>query len=569
MRQLIGTFLISLICLLAAEPTNATQTLISPAPQANMINVLGTQVLGKINTVFQTSQGIIWLGTDEGLIRFDGYNAKRYVHHASDLQSLSHNQVTAIIEDSQRNLWIATHGGGLNKFSPRNEVFIRINLRLNNVDRTFTQNLSSLALTNDDLLWIASDKGIKQLNLTSELVVSLNRPLIDLNDKAISQIMVDQQQRLWLTTADSGVYRYHKQKLNHYPAFAKQQPGDSKYPIFEDQQQNIWLGTNNGLYRFESDNNRFVSTTTAVQNQPINDIVDDHHGNLWLGTSSGGVQRYSPATQQLTNINGQIDIYRKFDRDSIYHIMTDQQGSMWFATEQGLILVNQQALNINYLSNEKGSLLVSDIEQFNPQNIAFAGDHQYYQYNTANQIISAHMIDDNRVYRMSADSKGDLWLATLGQGLQRYSPKTGELQQIPHIALPDHPAGVSQLFDAFVDQQDKVWLLPFPDLPNLAGGVIAYHPHDQQFENYLTQPFIKDIIRLDDDHLLLSSDTTGLLSLHTQSKMTGSWKQTTKSAPRRNFNLFKDSNNTLWIGTAEQRIGTLQPTTAKLRIHHD
>ncbi|MEJ2637454.1 MAG: two-component regulator propeller domain-containing protein [Calditrichia bacterium] len=76
------------------------------------------------NCVFQDSYGFIWIGAQEGLIRYDGYHLKKYTQIPYDSTSLSINWINVIREDSLGNLWIGTTGGGLNYFNQKTEKFI-------------------------------------------------------------------------------------------------------------------------------------------------------------------------------------------------------------------------------------------------------------------------------------------------------------------------------------------------------------------------------------------------------------------------------------------------------------
>ncbi|NQZ09044.1 MAG: hypothetical protein HRT35_17955, partial [Algicola sp.] len=142
--RLVSTTAMVLLCLFSLASVRAEEPIFSPAPQARALTILDGLDLGNVNTIMQTRQGLIWLGTDHGLIRFDGYNAKRFESNRANKYSLSANKVTGIVEDSQQNLWISTYGGGLNRFDPTTERFEKIDMRRSSGDRTFTDRLYGL-----------------------------------------------------------------------------------------------------------------------------------------------------------------------------------------------------------------------------------------------------------------------------------------------------------------------------------------------------------------------------------------------------------------------------------------
>jgi len=85
-----------------------------------------------INDILQDSRGFLWFGTDDGLNRYDGYTFEVYKNIPGDQTSISSNIITGLIEDFESNIWIATNGGGLNKFDRRTERFERYRHNRNN-----------------------------------------------------------------------------------------------------------------------------------------------------------------------------------------------------------------------------------------------------------------------------------------------------------------------------------------------------------------------------------------------------------------------------------------------------
>ena len=88
------------------------------------ISEINGEPIGMVYHILQGKSGFIWLGTNQGLIRFDGYNLKRFEHDEKDPSTLSNNLITGMIEDKQGYLWITTYGGGLNRFDLNTYQFI-------------------------------------------------------------------------------------------------------------------------------------------------------------------------------------------------------------------------------------------------------------------------------------------------------------------------------------------------------------------------------------------------------------------------------------------------------------
>lgn len=550
MRSPAFIYLVLLYSFVYTTSAFANTEVVYPPPQAKSINVVDTEVLRKVNTVFQTSQGIIWLGTDDGAIRFDGYKATRYVSDNNDPYSISHPVVTAFSEDDNHNIYIATLGGGLNRFNPQNHRFERISLRVGKMDYNLSDDLFNLVNDNQGNLWLGSERGLKRFSLKDNEAQALPPSLQGITPANIAATMLDGD-KLWVACRTKGMFLLHNQTLKRFPF--SQAIETQINQIIKTPSNDIWLATNNGLFKLNQQTQSFdaISQVNQSINAPIKSIAIDHNNTLWLGTIGNGIYRYDIESKKLTALRGELDIYNQYSRKNIYAIFKDQQQSLWIASEQGLLLVTKQAMNFDYITNNKGDLTVSDIAVINEEKIAFAGLHQYYEHNVKTATTTAHLIDENRIYRINRDSKDNLWFATLGQGVQHYQTSEQKLIQIDHITPSQSNNPMTGIFDAFVDNHDHIWLLPFPDLPNLAGGIYRL-PIKAEYQSYLESTFVKDLIELEDNHLLAAADGLGIISIYPQNQTSKNWSGTVANTPKRTLKLFKDSKGVLWVGTMGQ-----------------
>ena len=148
------------------------QPLLSPAPQARPLKVLDGIVLGHVNKITQSRNGLLWLATDNGLVRFDGFNATRFSHQPAHNHTLSHNRVIDIAEDMDGTLWVSTYGGGLNKFDESSESFTKVEL-LSDITRPGGDELLYQLTLDSQSIWIGSSNGVKRISYNDEIPVSL------------------------------------------------------------------------------------------------------------------------------------------------------------------------------------------------------------------------------------------------------------------------------------------------------------------------------------------------------------------------------------------------------------
>jgi len=164
--------------------------------------------------IFQDSKGFIWLGTEEGLNRYDGYNCKIFRHNPDDPASLSNNTVQAILEDDSCNLWIGTFDG-LDRFNMKTEEFTHFRNKPDDSSSISGNSVISIIKDRSGILWIGTYRG------------GLNK-LVPNNENDSLPTFI----------------RY-KPNANDPTSIC----GDEINSICEDKSGVIWLGTNNGLSR--------------------------------------------------------------------------------------------------------------------------------------------------------------------------------------------------------------------------------------------------------------------------------------------------------------------------------
>ncbi len=562
MRTLISVVLSLLLLSLITQPCDAT-TLRSPAPYARSIEVIDGIDLGDIQQISHSKDGLTWLATDNGLVQFDGYNAKRFVHNPADSTTIGSNTLKAVIEGPNGQLWIATDGAGLNKFERLSETFSYVPLPQRSSGINLTTRLNSLTLEGN-YLWVAGHGGVLKLNTENDAPVPLPFDAAVLNGQSILKVFIDSNKQLWFITAQNGVYLFAQNQLRHLSSAAGL-ASLTVLDIDEDDQGNIWLGTAAGLHRFTPQTQTFESIKPQLAfefkfpDPEITAVKADHLGRLWLGSRTNGVYMYEPKTGQFSELSGATNARQDLKAERINSIYRDVNDTIWLTTDDGLMLVSKSSMDIRYLTNEDNTFLISDITPLDDNKVALVGSYLYYEYNPDNNTAAVRFADENRLYRITKTSQGNLLFATLGQGLQLYSTHDDSLYQMPHAKPLYSDIPVTGLFDVFVDNKEQTWLLPFPDLPHLAGGIIQMDWQTQQYQTYLSSPFISDIIQLNDEQLLLSSDSKGLMTLDINTKQVARWQPSTTTTPRRIIALFKDSQDNLWLGTRGQGLAKFNP----------
>jgi ligand-binding sensor domain-containing protein/signal transduction histidine kinase len=230
----------------------------------------------------------IWIGTEEnGLFRFNRLenNFTQYKPDGKSKKSASGENVKALAEDSKGNLWIGYYSSGLDYFETEKGIFTNFKNE-NTISGSISSNaVRSLALDSDENLWIATDKGVDQLKKGSLTFKHFNLKI------EVLTISVDSKKQVWAGTSGDGIYRLDTLTEEFKKVYAEYFTTSIK-AIHIDVRQNIWVGTNKGLYFINTatDSVSYTGTNRYLPSNAILDILEDNSYNLWVSTGGGLVK---------------------------------------------------------------------------------------------------------------------------------------------------------------------------------------------------------------------------------------------------------------------------------------
>lgn len=384
------------------------------------------------NTIFAIAQdqnGFLWLGTLEGLDRYDGYGFKHYKHHADDPDSLSNNFVKDIEVDSQGRMWIAT-AGGLDLFDPSNERFVRY-IEPDNKHGLIGNSASAIFVSLSGRIWVGTDMGLNRYQSSKDEFLPIK---LDHNgNDAVAHIAEDSNGNLWLAT-DRGLVRYNHEtgRAVRYQENNSNLPGNRVSSLLPDGSGGMWVGTYEGLARYRPETNEITEVFLSGQQDTvtptgvgINCIYKDGDGQMWVGTRSNGLNRYDPKSQSFILYESNPMDTNSISHNGIISLLHDRHGILWVGTDMGL-------------------------NKFDPRTLTF-GLHR--KLSRGNPKPGSH---DIRSICTTPDN--EVWLGTYGQGITRYSPATGEITQYQHE--PDNPQSLEGHIIWMVrpDSEGNLWI---------------------------------------------------------------------------------------------------------------
>jgi ligand-binding sensor domain-containing protein/signal transduction histidine kinase len=230
----------------------------------------------------------IWIGTEEGgLFCFDRYTRKfrEYKPEPGKKNSLAGENVKALAREKNGNLWIGYYNAGLDYFDLKSDRITHYSVAQDSRNSISSNLIRTLILDDDENLWIGTDKGVDFLNSGSRTFQhhSLNIEVLTL--------FQDRNNNIWAGTAGNGIYRFNRDSLRFEKMYSQYFSTTIK-AIYIDTRDNLWVGTNKGLYYVDSINDSLIYTgiSRGLPSNAILDILEDNSQNLWVSTGAGLVK---------------------------------------------------------------------------------------------------------------------------------------------------------------------------------------------------------------------------------------------------------------------------------------
>jgi ligand-binding sensor domain-containing protein/class 3 adenylate cyclase/HD superfamily phosphodiesterase len=295
-----------------------------------------------VNCIVQDKQGFIWIGTQDGLNKYDGYHFSVYKNNPKIKNTISSNYVHAIVIDEAGNLWVATDNG-LNKFDPVTEQFTRFQLLGKGSE--LKQKFTSLLLQGNQLLAGTANNGLYTIN-TKEINPKLTTLLLnnDLQNTIIQNIFKDSHNTLWIATNNLGVIAYDGglKKLNYFKNNNKNKLNSNcVFTVFEYDDAHLWFGTDNGLNilnrqtgEIEIIQNDLIKHN-SLSNNVVKNIYKDHSGTIWLATFSG-LNKFNNKPNSFARFQYSPENKKGISGNKVNCIYEDQTGTIWVGTESGV-----------------------------------------------------------------------------------------------------------------------------------------------------------------------------------------------------------------------------------------
>ena len=459
---------------------------------------------GRIKTLLTQKDGIIWVGTyGGGLFKFnsspDKESTLNYLRTASPL-SISDDRIISLFKDKNDALWVGTYGGGLNKLSKENQAaepekagFEKYyyspgrNSISNNIATSIMQDRSGY-------LWIGTfGGGINRLDPKSKtFLIFKNEPKdpSTISKNEILSLMIDRSGIIWigshlgkgLDNLEPNTIKFHQ--INKSSVGGNGLNDDVVWAITEDDNSDVWIGTyKGGLDKFDRKKGKFFyyknnSSPASLSDNHIRSIADDGNGNLWIGTYSGGLNKFNKSSGTAERFLFASKDSARQGSNQVQALFIDRAGNLWIGTFGGGL----KKIAAGDLKNKR---------------IKF----ENYIHNSNNPFS----INDDRIYCITEDKDGILWIGTFGGGLNKFDQSTKRFIAYKNIPGDETSLSDNRVMTIYQDEFNNLWVGTY------GGGLHRFNRKTEKFtrfdrKNKMVSSVVYGILEDNNKNLWMSTD---------------------------------------------------------------
>lgn len=393
----------------------------------------------EIKCIHQDEEGYIWIGTQNGLNKYDGYSFENFYYDPTDIKSISNNWIFAIAEDSVGNLWVGTKEG-LNRYNKKTGEFTVVPHKID--DAIVPDNFVYGLCTDSSYLYINSPPLISRYNYRTDRLESFSYS--QNYDGALHDIgfpiLKSSDGTIWLGSTD-GLTEFDQERETFY---VHRYDGSNNRSIShnhitalcEDNIGNILVGTENGLNfynKYSKDFIRFEDEAghdNILSHNYVLSILQDSYGVYWIGTQEGGLNRlnwsWDIGNFDLTLYRSGLSYQNYIGHDIVYSLFEDRSKNLWVGTINGL---------------DRADLKTK----------------KFRSYKKTDDANSLDLLD-NIIASVYIDEDQRLWIGNWGKGLNIYNPATEEMLHYTSESTGDKKIPNNHVHVLFEDSQSQLWM---------------------------------------------------------------------------------------------------------------
>lgn len=444
----------------------------------------------QIRAIAQDTIGNIWIGTDNGLSRYDG----KFYYHFTDMQGLKNDLINALLIDSGNNIWISTYDGGVTRYNGKSFTTITTKEGLPHdlVNCIFEDRYNRI--------WLGTRRGLV-LYEEGKLTIFNTENGLSAND--VRSIIEDGSGRMWIATYGGGISIYDGDSFSVYST-KEGLVQDHISLLFRDSRNNIWISTAfMGILKYDGRALTSYTTHEGLGNNSIRSILEDRDGYMWFGNSNGNLTRFDGSAMRVYGPDDGLVA------EAVRSSLQDKNGNLWFGT-RGAGLVRFEGRLFSHYTHQEG-------------------------------------LSNSRISHINEDHNGNLWVCTFGGGVNILSEGISNGVKRQYVSMFGPEAGLRGrfIFKTVTDTEGRIWIATDNNGLLMYDGTRTY-----AYDKSTGFPANTVLITEADNHgnIWFSTTQTGISLIKDNKIISYNIKNGLSSNHVRTF--LQDSKDNLWVGTA-------------------
>ncbi len=551
-----------------------------------------------IYTIWEDTYGAIWVSSFDGLCKFDRSTEKFTRYKPSAKARFSDPNISAINEDSDGMIWVGSHSGGLCRFDRQTGKFLDeyfdLGYHMQPGDKAgLKDNVNCIYKDRSGTLWVGTTTGLHKIILTTTKAGQLSR--VDIKDyrhdptnkntlsaNEVTSILEDSTGIIWVATQNGlnsfhpgkGIFKRYMNDPNNIHSISSNnmQLWFGKH-LAEDQERNLWICTDKGLNKLNSDRTIFTAyshnpgdanslssnivisikidqegilwagslngklnkvnlkqksfelkrnspnSLNSLSNNQVTSILEDADGIIWIGTFGGGLNRWDKKNNEFTHFRSNPSNPKTLKHDAVHAILEDREGHLWIANGDVLSRLNKVTREFTHF------------------------------YSTTRNY---HELDHQLIYSFTEDREGLLWLGT-GNGIKSFNKRTAEFTHYNHN--PSDSNGLSDYVAVavFADSKDNIWIghgSKATDRLNKRSSQFVHYTHDPYDPGSISSNIVNCFYEDSKGNIWLGTSSGGLCYFDYQTEEFTTYTDKHGLPNNTVYSILEDSQNHLWLGTS-------------------
>ena len=516
-------FWLFILCSLSIVSTTSILAQPTPLEFTHFSTQEGTSN-SNVGDICTDRHGFLWVGTDDGLNRFDGQKFKTYFHQPENPHSLSYNTISAIFEDKQGRLWIGTRGGGLNLYDETSDQFFRFRSHPEDSLSLCNDYVNCVFQSADQRIWIGTDLGLSELLSLNEATGEArfhsyvyNQGQQGICGKGVQSIAEYPIGQLWLGMSVRGLCRMDVQRtmFTSFP-HQKDNPNSLSSNLVKTvlldttgTRPMLWVATAKGFNQVLLDSIHTPSVQRIYRNPeqphhlPHNNLThaaSDAAGNIWISTYGGGFAQLTSKHPPFTFDTYTVDPSHpnSLRGNEVYSIYPDPEGILWVglqyhglarayvgeteANRRNFSHIQRAPFRTGIIPTQSITALFEDQQGYHWVGTEAGGlDRVHPQTGEFQRYFSGpNGLSHNLITTINQDEQGDMWIGTFGGFNHAAVNPDGTLQVDQYVPDPEDSTSLSDkhIFAVWIDAYTDIWI------GTRGGGLNRFNRATKKFKTY-------------------------------------------------------------------------------------